>query len=268
MSKTPDTGKADDFFAAAARQKKIETQVKARGEAARPELERQSAIEQGDSALQRLQQQEDKQRQLDDVIAYVDAEIGTIISALASLPEDADQRRFAISRTDELCWDGLVTIDCHYATAKEATALFILAETDTPAFRIMFLGSRSGSAQNKPPYISFHDYSRMTTTGTTTDPTKIRVTDSKDLRAVIGAFVARAAPHRLDDIAAALSQPTACTTNDTTGVTDDAPATLSQAVILRAPRLASLRTAADTPAAPAAQPEAKEKPFFKRLFRR
>ncbi len=216
------TSKAQDFLAAAARQKKIEDQVQKRGETARAELERQAVLERGGAAAQRLLEQEEKQRRLDALLATAETEIGPIIRVLEGLPEDSDKRRFIIAREHDIAMGGSVTIRAHYATADEAKEGLSFIKDHKPAFRIWF----SGSSFNDDITMYFYDYSRLVIDGSTyPDPTKTVAADGDDLRAITGACVARIAPHRLDDIAAAIAPP------------PQEPPALSQDTVLRAPRL-------------------------------
>lgn len=221
------TDKTNDFLAAAKRQQKIEDQVQKHGEQARARLERQATLDRGGAAAARLLEEEEKQRKLDAVLAVAENEVGQIIRVLEGLPEDSKQRRFIITRDQDSAMGASVTIRAHYATVDEAKEGLSFIKEDKPGFRLWF----SGSSFNDDVTMYFYDHSRLVKDGSTyPDPTKTVATDGGDLRAVIGAFVARVASHRLDEIAAAM-QPAPQT-----------PAALSESMVLRAPRLRSGRT--------------------------
>lgn len=221
------TDHAKDFLNAAKRQKKIEDHVQQHGEQARAGLERQAILDQGGAAAARLLEQEEKQRKLDALLALAEDEVGQIIRILEGLPQDSAQRRFVITRDQDIAMGGSVTIRAHYATAEEAKEGLTFCKEDKPGFRLWF----SGSSFSDDKTMYFYDYSRLIKDGSTyPDPSKAVAADGEDLRALIGAFVAHVASHRIDEIAAAL-QPA-----------PQAPAALSESMVLHAPRLPARRT--------------------------
>lgn len=255
------TDKTADFLAAAKRQKKIEEQVARQGENARAALERQAVLDQGGAAAERLREQEEKQRRLGVLVQFADDEIGQIIKVLEGLAPDDDQRSFRVVRDNDLAFGGSVTFHVRYANDDEAKEGLSFAKDDVSAFRLMFMHA-SFSDESATPLMSFTDFSRMIKDDKTyPEPTKTSISDADDLRGVIGSFVARVAPHRLDDIAAALNPPAA---------SDSAPATLSSEMTLRAPRLPIARqpeaAAPANPAAPAAAPA--KRSFFNSILGR
>ena len=254
------TDKTADFLAAAKRQKKIEEQVARQGENARAALERQAVLDQGGAAAERLREQEEKQRRLGVLVQFADDEIGQIIKVLEGLAPDDDQRSFRVVRDNDLAFGGSVTFHVRYANDDEAKEGLSFAKDDVSAFRLMFMHA-SFSDESATPLMSFTDFSRMIKDDKTyPEPTKTSISDANDLRGIIGAFVARVAPHRLDDIATALNPPAPA---------DAAPATLSAEMTLRAPRLPIARqptappSAAEQPAAPPAK-----KSFFNSILGR
>lgn len=185
------------------------------------------------------------QRWQERLQARLQCEIGGILATLSGLSADHNGRQFIVKYIPGL-YDGL-TLDCHYATLDEAQAGFKKTPHETPAFSVHITFSMDEGddfdicyVEGDLPRLSISDHSRKKPNpfynpkNVNSDKLQATYDIAKSwdhLRTLVGACVARLAPHRLEDIAAALNAPTAGASDAPTATT------LSKPITLRAPQL-------------------------------